>query len=250
MALKSLNLERSGYPQLMRSRLTDVAKTYTLRCDAKQSEKRFREFAQFIHSVETFQLGDYLPEPLPKGDQPKYLETLAAEGVPVISTICIQDLSIDLAPARYIDRDDFDAVDAWKKPGEGDVLLTVDGGTSIGKPAIFGLEDDCAIDSHVVILRPSDLDPRYVAYLLASPLGQVQFNRAESGASGQTAVTEDDIRRFRFPVVPDEEIPRLIEAFEKTVDDLRSMRSELQAKEADAWRGFNERLIGGAAELP
>lgn len=34
---------------------------------------------------------------------------------------------------------------------------------------------------------------------VASPIGQLQFNRAESGASGQTSVTEEDLRRFRFP---------------------------------------------------
>jgi hypothetical protein len=80
------------------------------------------------------------------------------------------------------------------------VLLTVDGGVSIGKPLYFDGSGDFTIDSHVCILRPQGVSALGIVYLLASPLGQMQFRHAESGASGQTAVTEEDFRRFIFPL--------------------------------------------------
>ena len=62
------------------------------------------------------------------------------------------------------------------------IVLTVDGGTSIGKPSLFTLVEDFTVDTHVVIIRPKEISPLAVVYLLASPLGQMQFRRAESGS--------------------------------------------------------------------
>jgi hypothetical protein len=194
-----LNFSRGKMPLVMTASLSLISRSHTLRCDAKQAETRFAAFDKFISSIEHFYLGDYLPAPFVKGSQPKYLETLEPGGVPVINTLSIQQLSIRIEQCRFIAQEDFDVIEDDRKPRLNDVLLTVDGGTSIGKPVLFDLEGDYAIDSHVAILRPAGLDPRLLVYLLASPLGQVQFQQAESGASGQTGVTEEDIRRFRFP---------------------------------------------------
>jgi hypothetical protein len=98
-----------------------------------------------------------------------------------------------------------------RKLRDGEVVLTTDGGTSIGKAAVFMMpktdegepvDYGFTVDSHVAILCPFGKSPPLLAYLLGSPMGQLQFQRAESGASGQTAVSEDDVRRFRSRVAP------------------------------------------------
>lgn len=225
------------------AKLSYAASSYSLRCDAKQAEQRFIEFAEVMRSVEGFELGDYFPQPFIKGSQPKYIESPDAEGVSVINTLAIQKLSINLEDCRVISEDDFENIDAEKKLRKKDVLLTMDGGTSIGKPVLFDLDGDFTVDSHVAILRPQGIDPRVIIYLLASPFGQLQFQQAESGASGQTSVTEDDVRRFRFPKVQKAVLTKLVKKLDSARGRLTERRQKLEQMEKQAWEEFNYSML-------
>jgi hypothetical protein len=242
MGLK-LDFAKVETPAALKSSLKVVARSHSLRCDAKQAEPRFEKFRQFIESVDSFCLGDFLPQPFVKGLQPAYLETVDPDGVPVISTLAIQRLRIVVDACRFISRESFDAIDLTRKPRTNDVLLTLDGGTSIGKPVLFELDDEYAIDCHVAILRPEGLDPRLLVYLLASPLGQVQFHQAESGASGQTAVTEEDVRRFRFPVIDATQVSKIVHDFEASRLTMLKLEDQLKKSEDEAWERFNKALV-------
>jgi restriction endonuclease S subunit len=201
--------------------------------------------------VHTFCLADYLPLPMVKGKQPSYLETLDAEGIPVVSTLAVQNLSIEWTQCRVISEDDFDSIDEGRRLGVGDVVLTMDGGTSIGKPAVFEAEDtDATVDSHLAILRPEGLDPWVLAYLLASPLGQLQFQRAESGASGQTSVNEEDIRRFVFPLSTVEELSTKVQGLHKRRLLIEKEMVDLKKQEREAWKSFSDSILEAAAEKP
>lgn len=240
------NLSRDKTPMVMTASLSLVRKSHTLRADAKQGERRFAEFEAFISSVDAFCLSDFLPEPFVRGAQPQYIETLEPVGVPVISTMAIQDLSIRTELCRYITQDDYDSLHEAPKARKNDVLLTMDGGPSIGKPVFFDLDGDYAIDSHVAILRPVGIDPRLLVYLLASPLGHVQFQQAESGASGQTGVTEEDVRRFRFPVLADAAIDALLHEFAQARAEIAQLVEGLRRKEEEAWAAFNQAIVARA----
>lgn len=237
------DLSREKTPSAMIASLSLVARSHTLRADAKQAEKRFAEFEAFISSVHHFYLNDFVPKPFVKGAQPKYIESLDPNGVPVISTLAIQNLSIRKEACRYISQEDYDSLNEGRKPREKDVLLTMDGGPSIGKPVVFDLGEEYAIDSHVAILRPVGLNPRLLVYLLASPLGQVQFNQAESGASGQTAVTEEDVRRFRFPVMSSNDIDAIVGQLDQGLAEIGQLAEELRRKQSEAWTAFNEAIV-------
>ena len=139
-----------------------------------------------------------------------------------------------------IAREDFDALSNERKLQKGDVLLTVDGGVSIGKPVLFSSTKDFTIDSHVVILRPSGLSPLALVYLLASPLGQMQFRRAESGASGQTTVTEDDVRRFIFPNSILDTVDDVATKIEAERKEIMKQRRALDQKEAALWKRLDK----------
>ena len=80
-------LAQKPSPQFLWSSLTLISESFSLRCDAKQAEERFRVFDDFISSVQSFELGDFFPGPFLKGGQPSYLEEPDAEGIPVVSTI-------------------------------------------------------------------------------------------------------------------------------------------------------------------
>jgi len=125
----------------------------------------------------------------------------------------------------------------------------MDGGPSIGKPVVFGLDGDFTVDSHVAILRPN-IEPRAVVYLLASSLGQIQFQRAESGASGQTSVTEEDVRRFRFPSLPADTFREVIERFDSERAEVARMRAELKKRERESLDQFQAELASEAITRP
>lgn len=169
--LSDVSFPQERTPQFRVANLSLVAQFHTLRCDAKQAEKRFSDFDNLMSSIPYVYLGDYFPEPFSKGTQPRYLETADEESVPVINTLAIQNLAIDVAACRSISREAFDALPDDRKLKKSDILLTVDGGTSIGKPCLFTLDGDYTVDSHIVILRPTNVDPKVIVYLLASPLG-------------------------------------------------------------------------------
>lgn len=230
-------------PQFLELNLELVANTYALRCDAKQGQKRFVDFDKYINSIPFFELGEYFPNPFIKGIQPNYIEEVDVIGVPVINTLAIQNLKINAKDCRYITEDDFELLDDERKCKPNDILLTVDGGTSIGKAVLFDLDGDYTIDSHVTILRPEGISPLVIVYLLTSPIGQLQFLRAESGASGQTSVTEDDIRRFRFPLKDRKFIHEEVLQIDKTRKQIESEKNKLDEQLKNSWLNFSNNLL-------
>ncbi len=236
-----LMFEKPCYPVFCKAHLSDIGKYHSLRCDSKQFEGRFLEFETLIEKSDVFFLGDLLPLPLIKGSQPNYIE--GAEGIPVINTLSIQNLRINIEDCRYISEDDYDSIIEARKLQKNDVLLTMDGGTSIGKPVLFNLDGSYTVDSHIPILRNPKISEKAWVYLLASPIGQLQFNRAESGASGQTSVTEEDLRRFRFPTKLLAQIDALAKELDLERKKINLERCELDKREHEAWEQFSLKCL-------
>lgn len=213
-----------------------VASNYAFRCDAKFANAEHKKIEDKIRAAGYFELNEFLPFPFAKGVQPTYLDQPSDDSVPAVNTLSIQNLALNVANCRHIARDDFDNLTEERKLSKGDVLLTVDGGVSIGKPLLFSEDSDFTVDSHVVVLRPKTISPLSLVYLLASPWGQAQFARAESGASGQTTVTEDDVRRFIFPRAILSTISKLAEGIEKERAKIAAERAKLSQSEAQLWQ--------------
>lgn len=216
-----------------------IATNYAYRCDARFADESVRTALKTIEEAGCFMLGEYLPQPFIKGIQPNYLDQPADDSVRVVNTLAIKNLSIIESACRHIAWDKYESLNEERKLKVGDVLLTVDGGTSIGKPCYFDIESEYTIDSHIVVLRPEGLSPRAVVYLLASPLGQMQFRRAESGASGQTTVTEDDVRRFVFPKALLSSIDSVVMQIEAERRRIAEARKKLETGEAALWNLLN-----------
>jgi len=238
-----------------KSSLSTVAASLTLRCDAKQVEPRFLELDALLQRSESVRLNDYLPETFVKGKQPTYIEDPQdQEYAFVVSTLAVQTLRINPASCRFTSTDFYGNAGSARQLKDGDVLLTMDGGTSIGKAAVFnkaefaaalGLEPEevsATVDSHVAILRPRGISPLALAYLLTSPIGQLQFQRAESGASGQTAVTEDDVRYFRFPKFSHEALETAVASLRKALTAANEQVRAAEAQQRDAWAKFEAGL--------
>lgn len=225
-------------PKCFVNSLSLVATNYAFRCDAKWADKEFLAVDTRIRQAAFFELGEFLPKPFAKGVQPEYLDVPTDESVPVINTLSIQNLAINERACRHIAQDDYDGLNAERRLAIGDVLLTMDGGVSIGKPVLFDLQGDFTVDSHICILRPDGISPLGLVYLLASPIGQMQFRRAESGASGQTTVTEDDVRRFIFSRSVLGTLDSVIKKLEAERRAILASRAALDAREASIWKAL------------
>lgn len=239
-----------------KSSLKQVARNLTLRCDAKQTEPRFLELDRKFKNVPTVFLSTYLPEPFVKGKQPSYIEEPGdVEVAYVVNTLSVQPLKINPVSCRFTPKSFYDSVGPQRQLKDGDVVLTMDGGTSIGKAAVFRVADFAeafeidesevlaTVDSHVAILRPKGISPLALAYLLASPIGQLQFQRAESGASGQTAVSEDDVRYFRFPKFVPKELESAVEALRVALEAANSLIVQAHGERKVAWSSFESELV-------
>lgn len=223
--------DRSGY-RSFRSSLKLIGEQFALRCDAKIADPRYRQIVEQIRQEPYRELGEFLPDPFVKGIQPTYLDEPGEDSVAVVNTLSIQNLSLNTAACRYITRETFDALDSSKHLTAGDVLLTMDGGVSIGKPLNFSSEQEMTMDSHIVALRPNGISSVGLTYLLSSPICQQQFKQAESGASGQTSVTEDDVRRFMIPSSLLENIERTAQQIDIARSAIRIKRDKLDEEEA------------------
>lgn len=222
--------------------LSLIADCPTFRCDPRYFSKDAIANEVKVRSGDYFELGDFLPTPMVKGIQPVYLDAPTDDSVPVINTLSIQRLVINEEACRHMPREDFDEVDEQRRLKPGDALLTMDGGVSIGKSVLFDKKSDFTVDSHVCILRPVGMEPRSLVYLLASPLGQQQFRRAESGASGQTSVTEEDVRRFVFPASLLSNLDAVVAEIEKERGIIAKERDVLAKREATIWTRL-EKLV-------
>lgn len=212
-----------------------VALSYSARIDAKFHAPEALAYENRALESDPILLDSFLPMPFVKGTQASYLDNQLEDAVPVVNTGAIQGMAIDWSIVRYIAREDFDVLPELKKVKRGDVLVTVDGGVSIGKPVLFEEDFEAAVDSHIAVLRPKGITPMVLAYLLASPAAQSQFRRYESGASGQTTVTEDDMRRFVFSQAYIDDLKVQAPQIQVKRLEIAAKRSELDAEEAALW---------------
>ena len=103
-----LKVKSKSYPIHTKTKLYEIRKTHSLRCDAKQFEKKYSALKKMIDTEDTFYLGELIPQPLVKGGQPSYID--GTDGIPVINTLSIHHLQINLEDCRYISEEDFECI--------------------------------------------------------------------------------------------------------------------------------------------
>lgn len=78
-----------------------------------------------------------------------------------------------------------------------DVLLASTGEGTLGKIAVYDMDQDAIADGHVTIIRPGpELLPEYLTWYLRSDIGQIQINRLFTGATGMIELTESAAKRI------------------------------------------------------
>jgi len=133
--------------------------------------------------------GDHMPPPKSK------------TGVPFITikNINKRTRDIDFSDTFKVPHEYFKALKVNKRPQKNDVLYTVTG--SFGIPVLVKNETKFCFQRHIGLIRPkSNIDSRWLKYLLLSPQVFQQANDMATGTAQKT-VTLKTLRSFSVPVV-------------------------------------------------
>lgn len=109
-----------------------------------------------------------------------------------------------------------------------DILIVKDGATT-GKVGIIKNKEYVGqnINEHVFLLRTNqNLNSNYLAYLLHSPIGQIQISQGITGAT-VTGITKEVVRRLKIPIPP-------IEKQNEIAKYILSIRAQAKALQGEA----------------
>lgn len=121
-------------------------------------------------------------------------------GFPMLSARNIQDRRINFDNFRFINEGDFLNEHARTNIQVGDVLLTIVG--SIGRTAVV-TEDikPFALQRSVAVLKPQEINSRYLSYLLESPTLQRYFQENAKGTA-QKGIYLKALAEVEIPLAP------------------------------------------------
>ena len=134
--------------------------------------------------------GDHLPPPK------------AVSGIPfiTISNINKNTCKIDFTDTFKVPKEYYQKIKSHRRPQNGDVLYTVTG--SYGIPVIIDFDLEFCFQRHIGLIRPkSEVDSKWLYYLLLSPSFMSQANEQATGTAQKT-VSLQSLRKFTVPKIP------------------------------------------------
>lgn len=106
--------------------------------------------------------------------------------------------TVTLQGADWIEKQVFDEMQDTVKLQMNDVLLSSTGDGTLGKAAVWDLEEEAVADGHITIIRPdlSVIDPYYLADFLRAGFGREQIQRLYTGSTGLIELTAEHANRI------------------------------------------------------
>ncbi len=134
-------------------------------------------------------------------------------GIPLLRSQNIHFNGLKLDDVAYISKEIHDSMSNSKvKPG--DVLLNITG-ASIGR--CYFVENDLGeanVNQHVCIIRPQNIDTKFLYYILRSNIGQKQIVLEQTG-SGREGLNFEVLRNFFIPTTSLQEQQQIVSHIEK-----------------------------------
>lgn len=182
-----------------------------------------------------------VPSPIPSGWAPSILQSLcisvtdgdhlpppkAEEGVPFLVIGNVRNRSLNFMGCRYVPEQYYDALDAIRRPVNGDILYTLVG--SYGIPVLITDDRKFCVQRHIGILRPStEINPQFLRRALES---EWVFDQATACATGiaQKTVPLSGLRQISIPLPPLAEQNRIV----AKVDELMALCERLDTAKAE-----------------
>lgn len=154
------------------------------------------------------------------------------DGVPFITISNIdQQNRLDFKKTFFVPQEYFDRITPTRRPRKNDTLYSVTG--SFGIAVFVDSDKEFCFQRHISLIRPSsEVDAKYLYFVLSSPLA---FEQAEKAATGvaQKTVSLGSLRNFLIPL-PDLPTQRAIvaeiEAEQALVNANRELIRRMEAK--------------------
>jgi len=150
--------------------------------------------------AETITDGDHQPPPK------------ASSGIPFLVIANIVSGNISFVNARYVSTEYFQSIPTFKRPREGDVLLSVTG--SYGIPVLVGNERDFCFQRHIALIRSNMVERGYLLHYLRSHEAKKYFDSVATGTAQKT-VSLERLREMWIPLPPLVEQRRIVSRFEE-----------------------------------
>jgi type I restriction enzyme, S subunit len=159
--------------------------------------------------------GDHLPPP----------QTIS--GIPLLVIGNIRTGKLSFKDTRFVARDYYDAIDAYRKPQRGDILYSLVGSYGIG--LLVDTDQEFCIQRHIGILRPHCLSPSgYLAHMLNSCFAFMQATAAATGTAQKT-VSLAGLRQFAIPLPPLAEQTRIVAEVERRLSVVEELEATVSA---------------------
>lgn len=189
----------------------------------------------------TRKLGSDLTQMITRGIAPVY----DTEGILILNQRCVRNLRVDLQKARRhnISRKRFGG-ERFLQPG--DVLINSTGVGTLGRVAqVRSVPEQMTVDSHVTIVRPSDIGATKNFIGVALSALQSHIETLGHGSTGQTELSRESVASLDI-TVPDKP---LLKAFDALTVPLRD-RADAAMRQAKVLEGLRDlilpKLISGA----
>ncbi len=152
-----------------------------------------------------------------------------AKGIPFISAGNLDSNKIDIKSLNYISKDKFDTLNNGKLV-QGDIIYCLRG--TLGKCAIYNLNNEAAIASSLCILRLNQkMNRSYVFYFLQSPFGTELIKRHDNGTA-QPNLSAESFSNYEISLPPLPEQHRIVAKIEELFSDLDKGIESLKTAQA------------------
>ncbi len=135
---------------------------------------------------------------------------------------------MDMSKARFIAPETVSKYEGSRKLTTGDLLWNSTGQGTLGRIAIYDERLNpykyAVADSHVTVLRPSQVLSKYMYYWFAGPEVQSTIEERATGSTKQIELATSTIMSYIFPLPPLEEQQRIV----TKVDELMALCDELK----------------------
>jgi len=168
-----------------------------------------------------------------RGRGPAYVES---GGVPVVNQKCVRWHRLDTQYFKYTARHAFDRLTPELHIRAGDLLWNSTGTGTIGRAVIYdGSISELTVDSHVTLVRPRELESRYLGYFVETTRVQHLVTDSHVGSTNQQELPRAFVEELLIPLPPIPEQRRIV----MRIDELFAEIGEGEAALAAARKDFD-----------
>lgn len=174
----------------------------TPRYDAEFLDPRHSDLDAYVKQIKDTMNFDSAPiDELCYAFRGKTADTYVDDGYPILKVRNITGRGIDWE-TEFVEPDFYFANEELHiKPN--DILLTSTGDGTIGRVDMSEDDKEAMPDGHVTIIRvkqeqQSRISSTYLSFYLRSSIGQTQMQRLETGSTGQTELSESEVKKIQI----------------------------------------------------